>query len=75
MYEQELYCNAWSFLMFIFNARHACIKFNHFDCVFLAPKPCDAQPCKNEGVCQNVGSSFSCACVGSYEGKTCEGIV
>lgn len=39
----------------------------------LKPKPCDSSPCKNEGICSNEGGSFSCKCVGFYQGKTCEG--
>ena len=39
----------------------------------LKPKPCDSQPCENDGICTNVGDSFSCECVGNYQGVTCEG--
>ena len=40
----------------------------------LKPRPCDSVPCKNGGICSNVGGSFSCECVGSFVGKTCEGV-
>ena len=39
----------------------------------LKPKSCDSSPCKNGGICSNEGLSFSCECVGNYQGKTCEG--
>ena len=39
----------------------------------LKPQPCDSQPCKNDGTCRNVGDSFSCVCVGNFQGITCAG--
>ena len=41
----------------------------------LKPQPCDSSPCKNDGICTNQGTSFSCECKCGYRGKTCEGIV
>ncbi|XP_009579343.1 PREDICTED: hyaluronan-binding protein 2, partial [Fulmarus glacialis] len=34
--------------------------------------PCSSNPCKNNGRCENRGSSFSCLCPEPYAGTTCE---
>ncbi|NXY42061.1 HABP2 protein, partial [Ceuthmochares aereus] len=34
--------------------------------------PCSSNPCKNNGRCENRGSSFSCLCPKPYTGTTCE---
>jgi hypothetical protein len=34
--------------------------------------PCDKDPCKNGGTCQNTLADFSCTCTSSYSGKYCE---
>ncbi|XP_046564355.1 sushi, nidogen and EGF-like domain-containing protein 1 [Haliotis rubra] len=35
-------------------------------------QPCDSSPCLNNGVCSNIGGSFSCQCPTGYGGETCE---
>ena len=39
----------------------------------LKPQPCDSSPCRNGGICNNEGESFSCECKCENQGKTCEG--
>ncbi|NXC47821.1 HABP2 protein, partial [Penelope pileata] len=34
--------------------------------------PCSSNPCKNNGLCEKRGSSFSCLCPKPYTGTTCE---
>ncbi|NXS41878.1 HABP2 protein, partial [Balaeniceps rex] len=34
--------------------------------------PCSSNPCKNNGRCENRGSSFICLCPEPYAGTTCE---
>ncbi|KAK7476929.1 hypothetical protein BaRGS_00031788, partial [Batillaria attramentaria] len=33
---------------------------------------CASAPCKNDGICYEVGASFRCHCVGVYGGPTCK---
>eukprot|EP00057_Strongylocentrotus_purpuratus_P020944 XP_011675418.1 PREDICTED: fibropellin-3-like [Strongylocentrotus purpuratus] len=33
---------------------------------------CASNPCVNEGVCNNLIDSFTCDCVGGYDGITCD---
>jgi hypothetical protein len=34
--------------------------------------PCDSNPCINSGVCNVVGSTYTCTCPPGYTGSTCE---
>ncbi|XP_072045347.1 scavenger receptor cysteine-rich domain-containing group B protein-like [Amphiura filiformis] len=34
--------------------------------------PCDSAPCLNGGVCNNQGTSYTCACLAGYEGSNCQ---
>ena len=33
---------------------------------------CDANPCENDGSCQNTIGSFICTCAVGYDGDTCQ---
>ena len=33
---------------------------------------CDRKPCKNKGLCRNIGDSYVCKCQGGYTGRNCE---
>ena len=36
-------------------------------------KPCDKNPCKNDGQCENVDAeTFKCTCNENWTGETCE---
>ena len=34
---------------------------------------CLAEPCGNEGTCENTDGSFTCFCVEGWTGETCDG--
>ncbi|KAL4224390.1 hypothetical protein ACF0H5_017842 [Mactra antiquata] len=34
--------------------------------------PCDSNPCQNEGICLNFGTSFTCSCKYGWSGTTCQ---
>ncbi|CAC5355809.1 unnamed protein product [Mytilus coruscus] len=35
-------------------------------------KPCDVNPCRNNGICRNMFSGYKCICAGGYDGDNCE---
>ena len=39
---------------------------------FLSDNSCVSSPCLNGGTCTNSGQSFTCACISSFVGATCE---
>lgn len=41
--------------------------------LILVTNACAKGPCKNEGVCTIVGSSYKCECKFGFTGKNCEG--
>ncbi|GFT12767.1 protocadherin Fat 1, partial [Nephila pilipes] len=34
--------------------------------------PCLPNPCRNGGICNSDGSSFTCSCISPYTGMKCE---
>ncbi|GFY76090.1 fibropellin-1 [Trichonephila inaurata madagascariensis] len=34
--------------------------------------PCEPNPCKNKGTCEDVDNGFECVCPSTHTGKTCE---
>jgi hypothetical protein len=35
-------------------------------------RPCDSNPCQNDGICSPAGSAYTCGCPDGYTGMSCE---
>ena len=70
-------CNSRKFKLLVIDFQD-CLYINHTknsnNFLFISGKShCDKiNPCKNSGICRDIGTTFSCQCSQGWRGKTCE---